>query len=108
MPLTNLNKGSAPNDGTGTPARDAVDILNVNFSYLIGLINRKVKIGLFWVEKATGNTNLTTFENGDKFDAWLDSDTRYVVGKVIDASALTMPTDIDDGTKVKLAVDNTL
>jgi hypothetical protein len=34
MALTNINKGTTANDGTGTQARDAADIINANFAYL--------------------------------------------------------------------------
>lgn len=37
--LNYINKGTAPNNGTGTPARLAAEIINANFDYLLGLIN---------------------------------------------------------------------
>lgn len=38
MPLNYINKGTAANNGTGTSARLAADIINNNFDYLLGLI----------------------------------------------------------------------
>lgn len=38
MPLTDINLGTAANNGTGTNARDAGAIINANFTYLNALI----------------------------------------------------------------------
>lgn len=55
-----------------------------------------------------GKTTLTAWEVNDTFRGWVDSKTRYVVGKIISVTGLTMPDDIDDNTKVLLAVNNNL
>lgn len=55
--------------------------------------------------ETTGKTDLTTFEVDDKFSFWLDNDTRYVVGKIV-SLPIDLANDIDDKTKIKLAVDN--
>lgn len=47
-----------------------------------------------------GKTNKTEWEVNDKFWGWVDN-TRYVTGIVV---ALSF--DVDDNTKVKLAIDN--
>ena len=69
MPIVNLNTGTGPNTGTGTPAREGADIINANFAYLKGLIDAitTVKIQGYTVEKGSGNTDLVNFEVGDKF-----------------------------------------
>lgn len=101
MALQEIDKGTGPNTSTGTNARLAADMINANFAYLLALQNRKVKIGAYWVEKQSGNTDLLNMEVGDKFEAWLETDTRYVVGKVI-----ALPFDVDDDTKAKLVANN--
>jgi hypothetical protein len=105
MPLQEINIGTGPNTGNGDSARTWAQKSNANFQYLEGLIaaGGKIRIADLFVAKATGNTNLTDFEDGDMFEGWVDD--RYVTGKIIDASALTMPADIDDDTKVKLGVN---
>ena len=62
--------------------------------------SHKIKIGNYWVDKGS-NTDTFNLEVGDKFDGWIESETRYVVGKVI-----ALPFDVDDNTKVYLIVDN--
>jgi len=105
MPLNNISKGTGPNTGSGTNARDAADIINNNFTYLEDLIQNKslVKIGEYTVEKGSGNLDLTGFEPGDTFTAWLSNNTRYVVGVV-----KAVPFDLDDKTKVGLAINRYL
>lgn len=61
-----------------------------------------VDIGGYSVRKVSGYTSLTDWEVGDTFSGWASSD-RYVVGKVVG-----LPFDVDDSTKVKLAIDNTI
>lgn len=82
-------------------------VANSDWSYNAGVINEgdtvfngKVKIGDYWVDKGV-NTDDLNFEVGDKFDGWIESETRYVVGKV-----LALPFDVDDSAKVYLIVDN--
>ena len=103
MPLESISKGTGPNTGTGTPAETAADIINNNFDYLKGLIDAitVIKIGSYTVEKASGNTDLINFEVGDEFSGWIETKTRYVVGVVI-----ALPFDVNDKTKVGLAVNN--
>lgn len=50
-----------------------------------------------------GKTDLTIWENGDKFEGWVGN--VYYRGRIVDASALTMPDDILDDTKVSLAIN---
>jgi len=102
MAIQNIDLGVSPNSETGDDARTWAGKTNANFAYLEGLIlaYKKIQIGLYFVEKASGNIDLLALEVGDKFEAWLDTDTRYVVGKVI-----ALPFDINDSTKVQLAVN---
>lgn len=44
MALIPINKGTGANNGTGTPARQAADIINSNFAYLLGLIKTSYPI----------------------------------------------------------------
>ena len=102
MPIQDINTGAQANDGTGTPARSAGQIINANFEYI--LQNIKLKINGLYVEKYPGNTDEAAFEVNDKFDGWIGND-RFVAGIVLDASA-DLPADIDDDTKVKLIANN--
>lgn len=61
-----------------------------------------VEIDDYSVKKVDAYTSLTEWEAGDTFSGWASSD-RYVVGKVI-----ALPFDVDDSTKVKLVIDNTI
>lgn len=70
----------------------------------LGINLTHVKIQGATVE-TSGKTDLTVFEVGDKFTAWLDSNTRYVVGKIV-SLPIDFANDIDDRTKIKLVVDN--
>ena len=85
---------------------------NTNYLYrwynsqynLVGVpANLEVLLSGFYVE-TTGKTNLSVWQDGDKFRGWYGD--RYLVGKVIDATSLNMPTDVDDNTKVSLSVNN--
>lgn len=51
----------------------------------------------------TGKTDLNAFQDGDKFRYW-DAE-RYVQGIIIDATSITLPTDLDDDTKIKIILD---
>jgi hypothetical protein len=51
----------------------------------------------------TGKTDLSVFENNDKFRYW--DNERYVQGLIIDASSITLPDDLDDDTKIKIILD---
>lgn len=51
-----------------------------------------------------GKTDLTDFEVGDKFRAWLGD--RYVVGKIIALLTDTLANSINDTTKIKLVTDS--
>jgi hypothetical protein len=61
--------------------------------------NLEVKIQEAYV-LTQGKTDLTDFEVGDKFRAWLGD--RYVVGKVIALLTDTFQNSINDTTKIKL------
>lgn len=103
MALQTIDRGTSANSETGDDARTWAGKTNANFLYLEGLINlKKVKISTYWVDK-NGNTDIQNFEVGDRFEGWLDNDTRYVVGKVI-----ALPFDINDNTKTVLIIDNIL
>jgi len=54
---------------------------------------------------AEGKTTLIAWEVGDRFSGWIGD--RYVVGKII-SLPVVLPADIDDDTKVKLAIDGTI
>lgn len=62
----------------------------------------KIKIGDYWVDKGT-NTDNANLEVGDKFDGYIESNTRYVAGIVT-----ALPFDVDDNTKVSLVINNYL
>ena len=53
---------------------------------------------------AAGKTDLLNFQVGDKFHGW-DND-RFVRGKIL-SLPVTLPTDLDDKTKVGLVTNNT-
>ncbi|WNH10058.1 hypothetical protein [Thalassobellus suaedae] len=53
---------------------------------------------------SAGKTDLTIWEDEDKFSGWVGD--VYYVGKIKDASALTMPDDILDTTKVSLVTQS--
>lgn len=72
------------------------DVLEISIS---SQKKTKTKISEYWVDKGV-NTDDYAFQVGDVFEGW-PSTTRYVVGKVVD-----LPFDINDGTKVKLVIDN--
>ena len=57
----------------------------------------------FWCYTATGGR--TSFIVGDKFSGWIGD--RFVAGKVI-SIPVTFPSDLDDETKIKLAIDSEL
>lgn len=62
--------------------------------------SQKIKIGDYWVDKGS-NSDKFNMEVGDKYEGWINSDTRYVVGKVI-----SLPFDVDDNTKTINIIDN--
>lgn len=64
----------------------------------------ETEIDGFYVLTA-GKTNFVEWESGDKFRGWIND--RYVVGKIV-GLPVSMPADIDDTSKVKLVVDNTI
>lgn len=71
---------------------------------LVGVpTNLEVLLSGFYVE-TTGKSNLTAWQDGDKFRGWYGN--RYLVGRVLDATTLNMPNDVDDETKVSLAVNS--
>lgn len=98
MPIQDIDRGTGPNTLTGDDARTAAEKINSNFAYIMNII--KIKMGGLYVEKYPGNTNLGAYEVGDKVEGWVTS-TRYIVGHVV-----ALPFDIDDPTKVKLAIDS--
>ena len=53
MSLTNVNIGTAPNDGTGDPLRNAFNTINANFANLAA-INESANVVVY----ATGNANI--------------------------------------------------
>jgi hypothetical protein len=65
--------------------------------------NYEVKIQEAYV-LVEGKTNLSDFEVGDKFRAWLGD--RYVVGKIIALLSDTFQNSINDTTKIKLVTDS--
>jgi hypothetical protein len=65
--------------------------------------NLEVKIQEAYV-LTQGKTDLTDFEVGDKFRAWLGD--RYVVGKIIALLTDTFQNSINDTTKIKLVTDS--
>lgn len=101
--FTNVNTGRAWVRYIGTDDGDEGDYIIISKEETTTISTGKIKIGAYWVEKGSGNSDTGNFEVGDKFDGWIESDTRYVVGKVI-----ALPFDVDDETKVSLAADNYL
>jgi alpha-D-ribose 1-methylphosphonate 5-triphosphate synthase subunit PhnL len=95
--ITPILIGNVPGDNLGDGARVGAQKINANFVWVAA--NIKIKISGYWVDKNT-NLDLEAFEVGDTFDGWV-STTRYVVGRVI-----ALPFDVDDATKVSLAIDN--
>jgi hypothetical protein len=87
--ITPILIGNVPGDNLGDGARVGAQKINANFVWVAA--NIKIKISGFWVDKNT-NLDLEAFEVGDTFD---------VVGRVI-----ALPFDVDDATKVSLAIDN--
>lgn len=51
-----------------------------------------------------GKTDSENWEDNDKFEGWYNN--VYYVGRIVDASDLTMPDDILDTDKVLLALNN--
>lgn len=85
---------------------------NTNYLYrwynskynLVGVpTNLEVLISGFYVI-TTGKTNLSAWEDGDKFRGWYGN--RYLVGIVLDATNLNMPNDVDDETKIELKANS--
>lgn len=83
---------------------DVLDQVEIWFDYHLTSTN-EVRLtdgtGVYFVD-TKGNTNPGAFEVGNKFRGWVD-DNRYVVGKVVG-----LPFDVDDETKVLLAIDNSI
>lgn len=52
---------------------------------------------------SAGKTTLNAWEIGDKFRGWIG--TRYVVGSIV-SLPVSLPSDIDDSSKVNLAIDS--
>lgn len=80
-------------------------ILNSNWIGIAGLNvanNLETVIEGFYVLSA-GKTTPLDWEVGDKFRGWIGS--RYVVGQIL-ALPVSLPSDIDNTTKVKLAIDS--
>jgi hypothetical protein len=74
-----MHKGAAANDKSGTPARQAADIINGNFEYLESKIGKVIPYYVLqFVAKGSGNTeNPNTEEPGDIFEGWKDATTYW-------------------------------
>lgn len=97
----------------------------INYENKVGIIPKTIRKNQVWDDdmnelKAAINDNYrfigeifvytlsggrTTLQVGDKFSGW-DGD-RFVAGKII-ALPVSIPADINDNTKIKLAVDSGL
>lgn len=84
-------------DVSGVTATDALNDLYENKSDILETI-----IEGFYV-LSTGKTTLLDWEVGDKFRGWIGD--RYVVGEIL-SLPVSLPSDIDDVSKVKLAIDS--
>ena len=51
-----------------------------------------------------GKTDLSNFEDNDRFR--YQTTTRYCVGVIIDSTSITLPADLDNKNKIKLAVNS--
>lgn len=74
----------------------------------VGIAGENVALGFEvsidgFLALANGKTNLDAWEVGDKFRGWIGS--RYVVGSIV-SLPVSLPSDIDNISKVKLAVDS--
>lgn len=68
--------------------------INDNYKYIDGM------------HVSTATLGRQTWQNNDKFSGWIGD--RFVAGKVIDATALNIVTDIDNSSKIQLAIDGEL
>lgn len=96
----------------------------INWANKVGIVPKQTRVNQVWDDdmneiKAAVNDNyrfidgffVHTATNGrqvwadnDKFSGWIGD--RFVAGKVITATGLSMPADIDDTNKIALAIDN--
>lgn len=88
MPQQIINIGNAPNNGAGTPARTAGQIINANFQELYAryvILNDQ----LFGFRKAPGNSG-TTYELGDTIYAGFWAANDYIHKAVLIAADATL------------------
>ena len=78
------------------------DVITLN-PVVNALVGRYAKIDGFDVI-AEGKSDLAAFEVGDKFEGWHLN--RYVVGVILSLPVI-LPDDLDDKTKVGLAINRT-
>lgn len=74
----------------------------------VGIAGQNVALGFEvsidgFLALVAGKTELVAWEVGDKFRGWISS--RYVVGEIL-SLPVSLPSDIDNISKVKLAVDS--
>lgn len=74
----------------------------------VGIAGENVALGFEvaidgFLALATGKTTLLAWEIGDKFRGWIG--TRYLVGSIL-SLPVSLPADIDNASKVLLAVDS--
>ena len=107
MSLPLIDRGTGQSDASGDDAHVWSGKSNDWFLYLEALITSSqhevIIQGAYVI--TLGKTDLTQFEEGDKFRAWYGN--RYVVGK-IENLPVTLPQDLDNGTKVKLAQNDSI
>lgn len=95
------------NSGAGSDARAAGGFINNNFKELY---SRSFKRDDWVVTRWSydpNNLQFTTWLNEDVVEGWYDIGTkdRWVKFLIVDASALTLPIDIDDKNKVFVLLD---
>lgn len=77
LDLTDLNPGAAPNDGTGTNARSAADIINANNALLEAAINgaaANIQTGTTYTIQASDAGKIIVFNNAAAIAVTLPDD----------------------------------
>lgn len=96
---------STPNDEQGDDARTWAGKTNENMKELFSRsFVRSQYIVTRWVYDPD-NLRFTTWLDGDKIEGWAVTNSRWVSAIILDATAISLPADLDDPTKVLLLID---
>jgi len=106
MPYNEIDL-AAPNNGQGDGARVGGSKINENFKELFSRsFLRDQWVVSRWVYDPA-DLGFNVWRDGDMLEGWADpvEKTRWVRGIVLTATALSLPTDLDDAEKFLLLID---